>query len=116
MPVKMAPTSTIKARLGIEPNGRVQKYFANTCYRYMDKYVPRDNNNLRTIVTIRADGITYESPYAMVQYKGMRADGTYKVQKYTTPGTGPYWDRRMVSIDMQEVTNEVQQFINRGGK
>ena len=26
MPVKMQPTSVIKANLGIEPNGRVQKF------------------------------------------------------------------------------------------
>lgn len=116
MSVKFAPTSVIKARLGIDPNGRVQKFLTNTCYKYMDKYVPRDNSNLRNIVTITIKDITYEVPYAMYQYKGMRMDGTYKVQRHTTPGTGSYWDKRMVSIDMQDVTKEVQEFINRGGK
>ena len=116
MPVKLKPTSVIKARLGLEPNGRVQKFFTNTCYKHMDKYVPQDNGDLRTIVDIQSDSITYEMPYAHYQYIGMREDGTHIVQNYTTPGTGPYWDKRMVSAEMQDVVKEVQNYVNRGGK
>ena len=83
MPVKIKPTSTIKARLGIEPNGRVQKFFTNTCYKHMDKYVPKDIGNLRDIVDKGADYITYESPYAHAQYIG-EVHGS-PVRNYTTP-------------------------------
>ena len=114
MPVKMKPTSVIKANLGIEPNGRVQKFFTNTCYRYMDKYVPKDTGALRETVTIDSNSITYEQPYAHAQYIGEVNGGT--VVKYTTPGTGPYWDERMKSADMQNVVAEVQNFVNKGGK
>lgn len=114
MSVKLKPTSQIKARLGIEPNGRVQKFFTNTCYKHMDKYVPQDNGDLRTIVDIQPNSITYESNYARYQYYGVREDGTHKVKNYTTPGTGPYWDKRMVSAEMQDVVKEVQDYI--GGK
>ena len=114
MPVRIQPTSVIKARLGIEPNGRVQRFFTNTCYKHMDKYVPKDEGNLRTIVDIQPDSITYESPYARYQYYGMRDDGTHVVRNYTTPGTGPYWDKRMVSAEMKDVVKEVQNYI--GGK
>ncbi len=114
MPVKMQPTSVIKARLGIDPNGRVQKYFTNICYKHMDKYVPKDEGNLRTIVDIDNNNITYESPYARYQYYGVREDGTHQVHNYTTPGTGPYWDKQMVSAEMQDVVKEVQDYI--GGK
>ena len=114
MPVKLKPTSQIKARLGIQPNGRVQKFFTNTCYKHMDKYVPMRDGNLRTIVDIEDDSITYESPYARYQYHGVREDGSRPVRNYTTPGTGPYWDRRMVSAEMQDVVKEVQDYI--GGK
>ena len=31
-------------------------------------------------------------------------------------GTGPYWDKRMVSSEIQDVVKECQAFINRGGK
>ena len=111
MPVKIQPTSVIKARLGLEPNGRVQSFFANTCYKHMDKYVPMDEGNLRTIVDIQPDHITYESPYAHAQYVGFTKE---PVRNYTTPGTGPYWDKRMVSAEMQDVVKEVQDYI--GGK
>ena len=114
MPVKIQPTSVIKANLGIEPNGRVQKFFTNTCYRYMDKYVPKDTGVLRENVTIDSNSITYEQPYAHAQYIGEVNGG--QVVNYTTPGTGPYWDERMKSADMQNVVAEVQDFIDRGGK
>lgn len=111
MPVKMKPTSTIIANLGLEPNGRVQKFFTNTCYKHMDKYVPMENGDLRTNVSINTDSIVYESPYAHAQYVGYTKG---KVENYTTPGTGPYWDKRMVSAEMQQVVKEVQNYI--GGK
>lgn len=112
MPVKLKPTSQIKARLGIEPNGRVQKFLTNTCYKHMDKYVPRDEGNLRTIVDVKADSITYESPYAKYQYYGVSKNG--KPLNYRTPGTGDYWDKRMVSAEMQNVVEEVQNYV--GGR
>ena len=111
MPVKLKPTSTIKARLGIEPNGRVQKFFTNTCYKHMDKYVPKDEGNLRTIVDVESKSITYEMPYAHYQYIGMKEDGTHVIKNYTTPGTGPYWDKRMWSAEKQDVVKEVQKYI-----
>ena len=114
MPVKLKPTSEIKARLGIEPNGRVQKFFTNTCYKHMNKYVPMDSGDLRTIVDVESNSITYESPYARYQYYGMRDDGTHVVKNYTTPGTGTYWDKRMVSAEMQDIVKEVQDYV--GGK
>ena len=114
MPVKMQPTSRIKARLGIESNGRVQKYFTKRCADYMDKYVPMDEGDLRNQIDIQSDRIIYESPYARYQYYGVREDGTHKVKNYTTPGTGTYWDKRMWSAEGQDIVDEVQKYI--GGK
>ncbi len=114
MPVRLQPTSKIKARLGIDPNGKVQKFFTNTCYKHMDKYVPMDEGNLRINANIQPNSITYESVYAQYQYHGIRQDGTHEVKQYTTPGTGPYWDKRMMSAEMDDVVKEVQDFI--GGK
>ena len=116
MPVKMKPASVIKANLGIDPNGRAHKFFTNSCYKHMDKYVPMDTGDLRTIVDIGTNYIMYDSPYAYYQYIGMREDGTHQVQNYTTPGTGPYWDKQMWSAEGQDVVREVQDYVNRGGK
>ena len=111
--MKLKPISTIKAELGIEPNGRVQKYFTARCYQHMDKYVPKDTGNLRENVILDSDSITYQSPYAHAQYVGYTKG---PVLNYTTPGTGPYWDKRMVSAEIQDVVKECQAFVNRGGK
>ena len=115
MPLKMKPTSVIKARLGIQNGGKIHKFFTNSCYKHMDKYVPKDEGTLRTVVDIENDKIIYEMPYAHYQYIGMREDGTHVVQNYTTPGTGSYWDKRMVSAEMDDLVQEVQDYINRGG-
>ena len=117
MPVKMKPISVIKARLGIEPNGKVQKFFTNTCYRYMDKYVPKDTGALRETVTIDSNSITYEQPYAHYVYEGISKNGkplNYHTDKH--PLAGSHWDKRMVSAEMQDIVKEVQDFIDRGGK
>ena len=109
--MEIKPVSQIKAKLGIEPNGRVQKFFTNTCYKHMDKYVPMRTGDLRTNVNIEENSITYQSPYAHAQYVGVT---TGEVKNYTTPGTGPYWDKRMKSAEMKQVVKEVQNYV--GGK
>lgn len=110
--MKLKPISEIKANLGIDVGGRVQRFFTDTCYRYMDKYVPMDIGALRSNVHKGADYITYESPYAHAQYIGF-TKGT--VRNYTTPGTGPYWDKKMWSAEGQKVIQEVQKEIRRHG-
>lgn len=109
----LANKDKIKKQLGIEPNGKVQAYFTERCYTYMDKYVPKDTGTLREDVTITNGSITYEQEYASYQYYGERKDGSHKVSNYTTPGTGPYWDERMVSAEGNEVVKEVQNYLNK---
>ncbi|MBO7079512.1 MAG: capsid protein [Bacilli bacterium] len=103
----------IKISLGLDTNGDVQKFLVNTCYKHMDKYVPKREGNLRTIVTFDNTGVTYEMPYARYQYYGEREDGTHQVHNYTTPGTGPYWDERMMSAEREKIIREVQRYIRR---
>lgn len=115
MKVKIKPISQIKAHLGIEPNGRVQKFFQMSCLRHMDKYIPMDKGNLRTLYDVsNPKYIIYEAPYARYQYYGVREDGTHKVRNYTTPGTGTYWDKRMWTAEGTDVVKEVQKYI--GGR
>lgn len=116
MAVSLKPISTIEAKFGININGTTQKFFTNTCYRYMDKYVPYRDGNLRTIVDIQSNTITYESPYAHYQYIGQRRDGTHKVKRYTTPGTTKYWDRKMVSAEIKDVIKETELYMKRSSK
>lgn len=79
----LKPISEIKADLGIEPNGKVQRYFTERCYQHMDKYVPKDTGVLRETVVKGTDYIKYNVPYAHAQYVGI-VHGT-PVKNYTTP-------------------------------
>lgn len=38
--MKLKPISVIKADLGINPGGKVQAFFTETCKKHMEKYVP----------------------------------------------------------------------------
>ena len=117
MPVKMQPTSVIKARLGIEPNGKVHKFFTHTCRIHNDKYVPFDTGTLAETTTEETNCYIYEQPYAHYVYEGISKSGkplVYQTDKH--PYAGSHWDRRMVSAEMQDIVKEVQDFIDRGGK
>lgn len=83
--VSLIPTSKLVKKLGIDPNGQVQAYFTNRCQRYMDTYVPKRDGNLRRVIDLQTDRITYMSEYASYQYRGERLDGTHVVKNYTTP-------------------------------
>ena len=137
--MKLKPVNVIKADLGINPGGKVQKFFTDTCKKHMDKYTPYDTGMLRDNVNIETDKITYESPYARYQYYGKKMvmhngksayyspdygfwseRGEKKILtnenlNYHTPGTGAYWDKRMVSSEMQDVVKEVQDYIRKRG-
>lgn len=118
MRLQMKPASVIKARLGIQPNGRVHAYFTSRCDAHMDKYVPYSGNSgkdhLRENKDIGVNYIRYNMPYAHAQYIGYT---TGPVVNYTTPGTGPYWDERMWTVEKDEVIAEVQKYVEtHGGK
>ena len=136
--VKMKPTSEIKARLGIDPNGRVQKFFTHTCRIHIDKYVPYSDGNLAETVREDTKHIRYLSPYAHYMYEGkvmgpnvpIKRKGTDEIvawyspikPKYYTgaeikynksmhPLAGPRWDKRMWSAEKEKVLKEVEEFI-----
>lgn len=143
MKIEFKPVGVIKTRLGIQKYGPAHKYFASTCRRRMNaKYVPESVGMLATNSRIDDEcNICYETPYAHYQYigklyvdpknkkgafynenygfwsrKGVKKEPTDKDLHYSKPGTGPYWDRKMVSAEMSEVEKELESYIRRGGK
>lgn len=100
--------SEIKIALGIENNGRVQKFFTHECRRRMDKYVPYDTGMLRTNVRENINYIDYNQTYAEPMYKGIVRG---KEITYHTPGTGSYWDKRMLSAEREKLVNTVQKYV-----
>ena len=139
--IKMKPTSVIKARLGINPDGDVQKYFTHTCRIHMDKYVPFDSGNLAiNNVQEETNKVIYGSPYAHYQYEGkvmgpsvpIKREGTdiivgwfsplkpkyytgqaihYNTDKHSE--AGPFWDKRMWSAEKDIILREMQNYIKR---
>lgn len=118
-------------QIGIDKQNTLVAFAADTAYRYMDKYVPKSNGHfiggeenifipggmLREVVDIYSSGkdyvLDYMMPYARYQYYGQRADGSHKVKNYTTPGTGPYWDKNMLTAEGKEFYDEIQRFIDK---
>jgi hypothetical protein len=112
MPVKL-PTSIIKANLGINPNGRVQRFATQTCAIHMDKYVPYDEGNLADYRIIDNE-IHYQQPYAKYQYYGISKSGkklVYSPDKH--PLATSYWDKEMWTAEKNDVIKEIQDYIRR---
>jgi len=62
---------------------------ANQMLSDMNQFVPRKEGDLRSAVSISLSGtqIFYHMPYAQKMY-------SQRFKNYTTPGTGPKWDKR----------------------
>lgn len=114
----MKPTSVIKARIGINPDGPVCAFFTERCAKHMDKYVPMVGGNLAKYHT-EGNNIIYDQEYARYQYEGKRRDGTHKIKKRNLkfhPLATSHWDKKMKTAEMSDIVKEVQDFIDRGGK
>ena len=124
--MEMKPTSQIKLRLGIEKNGRVQKYLIKRTADYMDKYVPMRDGMLRANIEVGPDYVIYKSPYAHYQYKGIlyvdpdtgsswATKGSTKVPTSKklnhVAGTGSNWDKRMMTAEGDDLVAEIQKYI-----
>lgn len=122
-------TSAIKLRLGINDGGRVQQYAVKRAKDYMDKYVPYRDGFLRANVEIGKDYILYKSPYAHYMYRGLvyvdsETGSAYaklgstkvpsgEILNYHTPGTGSYWDKRMMSAEGKQFIKEIEEYVKR---
>ena len=72
---------------------RGQYALVNQVHADMDPYVPRLSSDLANQSTIAIDGksIIYHVPYARRRF--------YEpASRYTTPGTGPRWDKKAAAI------------------
>lgn len=126
--IKFKNVSTIQANLGLEPSGKVQKYFTNMCYRRMGPFVPGGSSSeLNKNVTLGDNYVLYKSPYAHYQYrsilyvdpetgssyarKGIKKVPTNKSLNHVV-GTS-YWDKKMWASQKEDALKELQEFVNR---
>lgn len=125
----MKPKSEILKRLNLEEKGKIQKFFTETCAREMDPYVPFDEGALAGSVidngvltsNVKIDTITYEQKYAKYQYKGVREDGTHKINEANRnrskhPRATSYWDKVMWSNKKYKIQKDVEREIERLAK
>lgn len=136
MPYKINSLNAIKSRLGIDLNGEATKFLVSTCRKHMDKYVPRRTGNLRRNVIETQNSIIYKSPYAHYLYKGEKyVDPETGKSAFFSEDYGywsrknvkkipsgeqlnirdgyPYWDKRMISAEINDVCKEVERHIRR---
>lgn len=124
MSFSINPTSVIVARLGLEPNGRIHKFFTNECARHMDKFVPFDTGTLAETViqngqptkNVTENTITYEQDYAKVVYYGIRNGKEINIHTDKHAFATTYWDKAMWTANGSDIVKSVQEFMDRGGK
>lgn len=113
MSVKLKPVSVIEMDLGLEPNGDAHQYFAGRCRARMNaRYVPEDTKTLIDTSYVDSEcNVVYNQVYAGYQYYGQRKDGSHKVRNYSKPGTGPYWDKTMVSAEGNDLLQDMKDYF-----
>lgn len=139
--LKLEPLSVIHANVGSAEKGPIQSFFTQTCYNHMEKYTPFDTGNLAIdSVTLSADSITYNTPYAHYMYEGQvmgpnipikdvngNITGWWsKAPKYYTGAPIKYdqskhhlatshWDSAMWTAEKDDVIKDVEKEIKRLG-
>ena len=73
-------------------------------------YVPVDTGRLaRMIRRRRKNALNWEvrvdEDYAAYQERGMRADGSHRVRKYSRPGSGPHYLARAAGVVQQKIAS-----------
>ena len=96
-------TDRAKWKSTIEQASQVAAYaLAEQMLSDSEKYVPHSGGSITSAGGLRESGkvvkgdsgtmyVVWDTVYALYQWFGIRADGTHKVQHYTTPGTGKQW-------------------------
>ena len=80
----------------------------------VEVYAPIDASNVALVDPKTKKGAFYSEDYGFWSKPNVAKEATNIDLVYHTPGTGPYWDKKMVSAEIDTVVKEVQNYI--GGK
>lgn len=90
-------------KLGINENGRVQKFIDLECLRLCDQLIPMDTGNLKKLgesATIAGTGkVRWEGPYARRLYYHPE----YNFSHEKNPQAGAYWFDRMKAQHKKQI-------------
>lgn len=90
-------------KFGMQKDGKADLFLANTCFRRMSKYVPKDTGALMTTATVKPGKVTYEQPYARKQF-------------YTNKGKGirgKRWDLAVKNNEGHLIAKEVESYVKK---
>lgn len=99
------PTQTMRR---ICDNDRTRIFLAETCARYMDKFVPMDKGKLSKDYTCDPGKVIYSTVYARRQFYGTN----FNFSRDMHPNATARWDKA-VSPYKRQIANEVSIFIGR---
>lgn len=85
-------------KYGMQKDGNLHLFLANSCFRRMQKYVPFDTGALSTTAIVQPGSVTYTQPYAHRQYTTNKGKGL----------RGKYWDKKMIVNERDALTREVE--------
>lgn len=141
--VTMKPVNTVVSRLGVGKNGDVQRFVTNTINRRITRYMPFLTGVLATKLKIIKSPTEIEvlGPYARVTYYGKvmvdaktgkgpanipdvgprfrrgavlkPTDRDMEYTKTKNPLAGPFWDRRMMAAEGEQIASETQAYVDR---
>ena len=141
--VEMKPVDTILTRIGVDKNGDVQMQVTRIINNRITKYMPFRTGALATkLKRIKSPTeIEVAAPYALYMYygkvmvnsktgkgpafipgvgyryrkgtvlKATERDLNYDLTKH--PKAGPFWDRRMMAAEKDQIAHDLQAYINR---
>lgn len=90
-------------------NDKIGLFMAETCARYMDKFIPMDSGNLAQDYTTNPFKVTYEVPYAHRIYEGQG----FNFRKDKHPLATARWDKAMWSAYKGDIAKELTDYIKR---
>lgn len=144
--VEMKPVNTILTRLGVDKTGDVQMQVTRIVNQRITRYMPYRTGALATKLKYIKSPTEIEvlGPYARMQYlgkvmvnaatgkgpmnipgvglryrKGTILKATDRDLQYDTsknPRAGPYWDRRMMAAEGDQIVAELQAYVDRRKK
>lgn len=120
----MTPVRDVLYNMGLNPGGDAQQQLTHEVSRRMTRYMPYRSGALSTkLKTVSGPSeITVEGPYARYQYYGMAMAGhaprhvTDRPLNYDTtknPLAGPYWDRRLMAEEGEQIGKDLAEYITR---
>ena len=120
--MEMRPVNRIVSRLGIDPNGTVQRKITQNINHRITRYMPYLTGTLATRLKRVASPTEIEvaGPYAKYQYYGKAMVGkapkrlTGRALEYTktkNAQAGPFWDRRLMAAEGDAIVADLQRDV-----